>query len=242
MKKNLLLIALVIAFTSDKIESAAALADNDLVSLQALANWPVTVEQLKAHHAYREESERKYLPNEDTFVIVDRRLQKHLQLRKLASAQANCDLLRKCQYPSASSLADEHQKTIDLMLQTRADRKAQLAGRLLLAHQCTHIRQSPEYATKLAQIQEKTKKAKNNDDFNPLHYYSSIHEQSEGYLDNTKFSEAQALIDFLATLKYDYPTVDELNDRQRSINIRVLLQKSPADFDSIDKELEEIGL
>jgi len=205
MKNNLLLIAFATAFTSGEIKTAAesdaqALAANWVD--EALLNWPVTVDQLRAHPTYQEESEREHLSSKKSFTRANERLLHLLQHDKLARAQANCDFISQAPYPIAPSRAETHQKSIDCKLQMHIEYRAKIARRTKLTPQFTDIRKSKEYEDTLTRTQDRTNRAKTSGTLIPTLHSTTIWEQANLYIRENQCEQAQALIDFLFTFKY----------------------------------------
>jgi len=126
---------------------------------------------------------------------------------------------------------DENQNKVAIKLQERVRRKKEVANfRLKLYPQFAAICTSREYTETLAEIQTRTREAKNNDEFDPSNYYCEIWTQATQHIQNNQHAQAQALIDFLFTSNHTYPEVQGLNRTQRSNNMA--LKWGPADIKS----------
>jgi len=229
MNKHLLLIAFTTAFASSEIKAAAESDPHVLPYVadwvdEALAKWPVTVDQLRAHPAYKNEYEEHLAP-EQHINRADIRLVHFLRGRKLARAQANCDFIRQSPHENAPNLSALRQNEIDYTLRDRIQyREEKIARRTKLNPRFADIRTSKEYKDTLIATQDETIKAKTRGRFMPDRHYGDLCDQAEQYIQEKQCEPAQALIDFLFSSTYlsvckaqdDYLKV--LNEAQQENN------------------------
>jgi len=246
MKKQLLLLAFTITFANKEIEAAE-------LNLQALKKWAVTHNQLRAHPKYHAELAMIQQPasqgeNDDLSIYkrCSRKCEEYRNKNELARAQANLDVIAKIPELTQNQQVKDafigtRQNLIDEALQERTRRQQELARRTILNPQFADICTSQAYQETFAEVQTRTRKAKEEDDFRPMMHYNGIESQTEQHVYHGQFDEAQALVNFLTTSKYNYPKVTGLNAIQDEINTGLAHKKREAEQEANQGILAKMG-
>jgi len=236
-------------FVSNRLVGAAAPDDDhySLLSAQALARWAVTVDQLRDHPKYHAELVVASQMIDQSLTVLYSRFLEHCDRDTLANAQADLDTIatlpKMAENPKRKArFINIRQTWIERDLQERAARKKEIeTSRVMLNPQFAAIRASQEYTETLADIQARTREAKNNDKFKPSDHYHEIWMQTIQYTRDKQYEKIQAILDLLYASKYTYPAVDELNSTQRSNNMYLEWKQRDAEREANRGILVKIG-